>query len=109
VLCARDIDGLDQPSFGAVDVTTRRNAYGTQRESFEAALSIPSLGEDPFPGVFIRAPKFLRLGDGVESLCEYDGLSVLARAGAVFVCAFHPELTDDPRIHAALLGTGTNL
>lgn len=103
VICAREIDGTDQPTFGAVEVTARRNAYGTQRESFEAPLTIPSVGEEPFPGVFIRAPKFLQLGKGVESLCDYDGVSVLARAGNVFLCAFHPELTEDTRLHAAFL------
>lgn len=103
ILCTRQIEGTEQPTLGLADVGVIRNAYGRQRESFEAMLQVPSLGEAPMPGVFIRAPKFTRLGPGVESLCEHDGAVVLVKAGKMLLAAFHPELTDDPRLHQAFL------
>lgn len=105
ILCCRRIDGTDQPTLDAADVGVIRNAYGRQRESFEAELRVPSLGEDPLPGVFIRAPTFTRLGKGVESLCEHEGAAVLVRSQNLLLCAFHPELTDDTRLHQAFLNT----
>ena len=75
ILLARDVvDGRpDQASFGAIDVAVRRNAYGRQRDSFEAALDVDGLTGGPFPGVFIRAPRIETAGAGVEVLARYDG------------------------------------
>jgi 5'-phosphate synthase pdxT subunit len=92
--------GVDQPSIGGMDITVRRNAFGRQRESFEAELEVPALGEDPFPAVFIRAPVIEEVGDAVEVLAAVNGgRPVAARQGRLLVSAFHPELTDDARFH----------
>jgi 5'-phosphate synthase pdxT subunit len=93
----------DQHSFAAVDISVRRNAYGRQRDSFEAPLEVDELTGGPFPGVFIRAPRIERAGDDVEVLARYDGHPVLARQGRVWVASFHPELSGDLRLHASFL------
>jgi 5'-phosphate synthase pdxT subunit len=101
ILLAREVvDGRpDQQSFGAVDVAVRRNAYGRQRDSFEAPLAVDGLTGGPFPGVFIRAPRIESAGADVEVLARYDGHAVLAREGRVWVASFHPELAGDLRLH----------
>jgi 5'-phosphate synthase pdxT subunit len=101
ILCAREIvDGRpDQQPLGVLDVTVRRNGYGRQRESFEADLTVRDLSGGPFHGVFIRAPVIERVGPGIEVLAELDGAPVLGRAGRTFFAAFHPELSDDLRLH----------
>jgi len=76
----------------------RRNAYGRQRDSFEADLEVRDL-DRPFHAVFIRAPRLERVGEGVEVLATHDGHAVLARQRRTLVAAFHPELSQDPRIH----------
>jgi 5'-phosphate synthase pdxT subunit len=105
ILLATDVvDGRpDQRSFGAIDLTVRRNAYGRQIDSFETDLDIPELGPEPFHAVFIRAPGVERVGPDVEVLAEHDAQVVLARQGKVTVAAFHPELSGDARIHARFL------
>jgi pyridoxal 5'-phosphate synthase pdxT subunit len=105
ILLAREVvDGRpDQAAFGAIDVAVRRNAYGRQRDSFEAGLEIRGLTGGPFPGVFIRAPRIEAAGDGVEVLARHDGDPVLARQGPVWVAAFHPELSGDLRLHERFL------
>jgi len=110
ILLATDVlDGRpDQWSFGAIDVAVRRNAYGTQRASFEAGLSIDDLAldgrdGDPFPGVFIRAPVVESVGEGVAVLAEHDGRPVLCRQRNVWVSTFHPELSGDLRLHQRFL------
>jgi len=80
-----------------VDVTVKRNAFGRQKDSFEAPLSVDGL-DDPFPAVFIRAPVIADVGDA-EVLAEWDGRPVAVRDGPVVGTSFHPELTDDDRIH----------
>lgn len=103
LLATEVIDGHpDQPVLGALDVSVRRNAYGRQRESFEADLEIEGL-RGTFPGVFIRAPTVERAAPEVEVLAEYDGRPVMARQGAVTVCSFHPELSGDLRVHERFL------
>jgi 5'-phosphate synthase pdxT subunit len=103
VLATEVLDGrADQVSLGAIDVTVRRNAFGRQRDSFEAMLDVVGLDE-PFPAVFIRAPFVERVGDGVEVLASVDGHPVLCRAGGVTVCSFHPELSHDLRLHRQFL------
>ena len=103
LLATEVLDGRpDQPVLGAVDLSVRRNGYGRQRESFEATLSVGGIAGG-FPGVFIRAPVVDRVGPRVEVLAEHDGRVVMAREGAVSVCAFHPELSGDLRIHQAFV------
>ncbi len=81
----------------------RRNAYGRQRDSFEAPLDVDDLTGGPFPGVFIRAPRIEHAGADVEVLARYDGHPVLARQGPVWVASFHPELSGDLRFHDRFL------
>ena len=103
LLASRVADGRDdQRSFGAVDLDVRRNGYGRQVDSFEADLEVTGLDE-PFHGVFIRAPVVERVGDGVEVLATVDGRPVLCRQGRVVVAAFHPEVSGDDRIHGRFL------
>jgi 5'-phosphate synthase pdxT subunit len=93
---------VDRAHLGLADLEVERNAYGRQVSSFEADLELA--GEDePFRGVFIRAPRVCDVGPGVEVLAEHDGEPVLLRDGQVLVAAFHPELTDDPRVHERFL------
>jgi 5'-phosphate synthase pdxT subunit len=93
---------LDRNHLGLVDLEAERNAWGRQVHSFEADLDVE--GEDvPLRGVFIRAPWISNAGPEVEILAEHDGHPVLAREGRVLVAAFHPELTDDTRVHARFL------
>jgi len=93
---------LDRGHLGLVDVTVRRNAFGRQVASFETGLAVSGLDE-PVRAVFIRAPCVEEVGPGVEVLAEVDGHPVLAREGRFLVAAFHPELTDDTRLHEMFL------
>ncbi|MBV8257372.1 MAG: pyridoxal 5'-phosphate synthase glutaminase subunit PdxT [Actinobacteria bacterium] len=93
---------LDRGHLGIGDFVTRRNAFGRQVRSFEADLDIGH-GDEPVRAVFIRAPWIEEAGDDVEVLAEVDGHPVLAREGRLLVAAFHPELTDDTRIHELFL------
>jgi 5'-phosphate synthase pdxT subunit len=93
---------LDRAHLGVLDVEVDRNAYGRQIASFEADVELND-GTASFRGVFIRAPRVLDVGDGVEVIAELDGDPVLLRSGRVLVASFHPELTDDPRIHEMFL------
>src|SRR5207244_12976152 len=90
---------LDRDHLDLLDVRTRRNAFGRQVRSFEADLDLLGLGEGPLRAVFIRAPWVEEVGDGVEVLAEVEGHPVAVRAGTVLAVAFHPELTDDTRLH----------
>ena len=93
---------LDREHLGLLDVDVARNAYGRQVASFEADLQLA--GEDePLRGVFIRAPRVERTGADVEVLAELDGEPVLLRQGRFLVATFHPELTDDTRVHELFL------
>jgi pyridoxal 5'-phosphate synthase pdxT subunit len=93
---------LDRDHLGLVDISVRRNAFGRQVASFETDLSVA--GEDePMRAVFIRAPWVEEVGPGVEVLAEVDGRPVLAREGRFLVAAFHPELTEDTRLHERFL------
>jgi 5'-phosphate synthase pdxT subunit len=87
-----------QPLLGLMDVTVKRNAFGRQRESFEASLPM-SIFEEPFPAVFIRAPAITRTGENVEVVATFDEHIVAAQQGNLLALSFHPELTDDRRIH----------
>ncbi len=93
---------LDRDHFGLVDIEVDRNAYGRQVASFEADLELDGESE-PLRGVFIRAPRVREVGPEVEVLAELDGEPVLLRQGRFLVASFHPELTDDTRVHAVFL------
>ena len=93
---------LDRDHLGLVDVEVARNAYGRQVSSFEADLELAG-DETPLRGVFIRAPRVTGTGDGVEVLATLDGEPVLLRQGRFLVATFHPELTDDTRVHELFL------
>ena len=104
LLSARILDGrADQRSFGILDVDVRRNAFGRQVDSFETDLAVGGLAGGGFPAVFIRAPAIERVGAGVEVLAAVDDRPVLCRQGPVLAAAFHPELSDDLRLHQLFL------
>jgi pyridoxal 5'-phosphate synthase pdxT subunit len=103
LLADRIADG-DEPVLKLLDVTVQRNAYGRQLDSFEAEIEIPSLGDEPLHGVFIRAPVVSEVGAEVEVLArDQDGRPIAVRQGRVLATAFHPELTGDRRLHRLLL------
>jgi 5'-phosphate synthase pdxT subunit len=93
---------LDREHLGLMDISIRRNAYGRQVASFEADLELAG-DPEPLRGVFIRAPRVDNAGAGGEVLAELDGEPVLLREGRFLVGSFHPELTDDPRVHELFL------
>jgi 5'-phosphate synthase pdxT subunit len=93
---------LDRNHLGLADLEVERNAYGRQVSSFEADLALAG-EEDPLRGVFIRAPRVSDVGPDVEVLAKHDGVPVLLRDGRVLVAAFHPELTEDTRVHELFL------
>jgi len=104
ILLAKKVSDSDVEPLGLMDLTIRRNAFGRQKDSFEAELSIPVLGEKPFLGIFIRAPIVEQANSKVEILARLaDGTSVAARQGKLLATAFHPELTEDLRFHQYFL------
>ena len=104
ILLAREIsDGrADQKSLDAIDISVRRNGYGRQLDSFETDLSVKGLS-DPMHAVFIRAPLVESAGADVEILARHDGVPVVCKQNQVVVAAFHPELSDDGRLHELFL------
>lgn len=98
----------DADHLGFLDARSRRNAFGRQLQSFEADLEVEGLGEEPLRAVFIRAPWVESHGPGVDVLATYDGHPVAVREDNVLACAFHPELTDDPRFHAIFMAMTTS-
>lgn len=100
IVCARNHLGL-------IDATCRRNAFGRQLASFEADLAIEGIGPEPLRAVFIRAPWVETRGSGVEVLASVEGHPVVVREGPVLASSFHPELTDDPRLHALFMAMAT--
>ncbi|KXY35933.1 pyridoxal 5'-phosphate synthase glutaminase subunit PdxT [Bacillus sp. FSL K6-0067] len=99
ILLAKTLIGYDEAHIGAMDITVERNAFGRQKDSFEAALSIKGVGED-FVGVFIRAPYVVNVADDVEVLSTHGDRMVAVRQGPFLAASFHPELTDDHRVTA---------
>ncbi|MBA0050789.1 pyridoxal 5'-phosphate synthase glutaminase subunit PdxT [Streptomyces sp. AJS327] len=89
---------------GGIDMTVRRNAFGRQNESFEAAIEMRGIAGGSVEGVFIRAPWVESAGAGTEVLAEYDGHPVAVRQGTLLATSFHPELTGDHRVHAHFVG-----
>jgi len=104
ILLARTVlDGRDdQRSFDAIDIDVQRNAYGRQVDSFETDLTLDGQAE-PLHAVFIRAPRIVRMGADVTVLAEHDGTPVLVRSNTVMAASFHPELTNDDRVHRMFL------
>jgi 5'-phosphate synthase pdxT subunit len=103
ILLARTITASNQFCLGLLDVEVTRNAFGRQRESFEAELVMPVLGVEPFCAIFIRAPLIEKTGGEVQVLATHEGRVVAARQGKVLVTSFHPELTADLRLHRYFL------
>ncbi len=124
ILMAKQVPGFDLETLGLMDVRVRRNAFGSQADSFEADLDMPALGPPPFHAVFIRAPVIEETGAGVDVLARLSGAScrmerlpadsafaqrgcegaaVAARQGGLLAAAFHPELTPDTRLHRYFL------
>jgi 5'-phosphate synthase pdxT subunit len=107
LLASEILDGRsDQRSFSAIDISVRRNAFGRQVDSFESTITT-SVGE--FHGVFIRAPRIERVGAGVEIVGALGDEPVLVRQGNVLAASFHPELTNDARLHEYFVTTMSNM
>lgn len=101
MLANKILDGRDdQETIGGIDMIVRRNAFGRQNDSFEAAIEMKGVEGDPVDGVFIRAPWVESVGAEVEVLAVHDGHTVAVRQGHVLATSFHPELTGDHRVHA---------
>ncbi|WEG12772.1 pyridoxal 5'-phosphate synthase glutaminase subunit PdxT [Pullulanibacillus sp. KACC 23026] len=98
ILMAARIEGQKGPHLALMDIDVRRNAFGRQVQSFEAELKVEDVADD-FVGVFIRAPYILSVGSDVQVLAKYEDKIVAARQGNYLTAAFHPELTDDYRMH----------
>ena len=99
IVCSRDAKDDRVDALGLLDASVDRNAFGRQKDSFEAKIPVDGL-DDPFHAVFIRAPLIDEVGADVEVLATVDGRPVAVRDGPIVATAFHPELTDDPRIPA---------
>ncbi|MBJ8107760.1 MULTISPECIES: pyridoxal 5'-phosphate synthase glutaminase subunit PdxT [Bacillus cereus group] len=99
ILLAKTLIGYEEAHIGAMDITVERNAFGRQKDSFEAALSMKGVGED-FVGVFIRAPYVVNVADDVEVLSTHGDRMVAVRQNQFLAASFHPELTDDHRVTA---------
>jgi 5'-phosphate synthase pdxT subunit len=98
ILLAKKAEGRQLEGLDAIDIDVTRNASGRQVDSFETTLDVEGVGPD-VPAVFIRAPYVTRLGDGVTAMARHDGFVVMAKQGRVLTASFHPELTDDLRVH----------
>lgn len=107
ILLAKKVEpgpgGVGPTTIPVLDIEVRRNDYGRQRESFEAPVTLEGLEGPAFPGVFIRAPRLLRIGPGVDPLAHRGEEVVGVRGGAVWGLTFHPELSGDPRVHEEFL------
>jgi 5'-phosphate synthase pdxT subunit len=99
IMLAKEIVDSDQPRLGLMDVTVRRNGFGRQQESFEASMSVPEFGKEPVQAVFIRAPYIEQASPQVKVMAVVNDKIVIARQDKMLVTAFHPELTEDDRIH----------
>lgn len=99
IILAKDIEGADSPHVGVMDITVNRNSFGRQVDSFEADLEVMGIEGDPYRAVFIRAPHIISTGPDVEVISQFDDRIVAARQGHLLGTSFHPELTDDIRLH----------
>lgn len=102
ILLARDVEDQSETYIGAMDITVARNASGRQAHSFETVLKVDRIGDD-IPAVFIRAPYITHMGKGVSALARHEGRVVMAQQDNILVSSFHPELTEDLRIHRYFL------
>ena len=104
ILLANRLTDGEQPVLGLLDAQVQRNAYGRQLDSYEAEVNMPAVGDVPMHGVFIRAPVVSEVGPEVEVLARDEaGRPIAVRQGNVLATAFHPELTDDRRLHRLLV------
>jgi len=103
ILLAKDIVASQQTRLGLMNVTVERNAYGRQVDSFEADVVAPRLGDVPLRAVFIRAPLVRQVASSVEVLASHDNVPILIQEGNLLASSFHPELTDDLRVHRYFL------
>lgn len=104
IVLAKEAIGLDRPNIAAMDITVRRNAFGSQIDSFEVDLPVKGMEGGPFHAIFIRAPVIEGAGPGVEVLAQLaEGRMVAARQGNLLATSFHPELTRDVRFHRYFL------
>jgi 5'-phosphate synthase pdxT subunit len=103
IILASKIDKMEQRSIGLMNITVRRNAYGPQKKSFETMLDIKELGPEPYPAVFIRAPQIIATGADVTVMATINDTIAMARQGNLLVTTFHPEITDDLRVHEYFL------
>ena len=101
ILLAKNIENSRQPKLSLIDIEIERNAYGRQAESFEAELNIKKIGK--FKGIFIRAPIVKTVYDGVEILAEHNNFPVMIKQDNILITTFHPELTNDLRVHKYFL------
>jgi 5'-phosphate synthase pdxT subunit len=99
IILAQRISGSDQPHLSAIAIEVERNAYGRQKESFEASFKVNNLPGPEFTGVFIRAPRIVSVSPGVEVMAEFEGAPIMVRQGNILASSFHPELTSDARVH----------
>jgi len=100
ILLAKSVPGREQPLLGVMDISVERNAYGRQIDSFEAVFPVKGISGNPVNGIFIRAPKIIEVSENVEVLASYENVPVLVRQGNILASSFHPELSDDLRIHS---------
>lgn len=104
IMVATQVDDNRVEPLGLIDISVIRNAYGRQIDSFITDVDAPFLGDNkPFRTIFIRAPQIRKVGPKAEILLEHNDVPIMVRQGHIFALAFHPELTDDPRIHQYFL------
>lgn len=99
ILLARDVVNNNQDTLGVLDISVERIGYGRQVDSFEAKIEMAVSGEKSFNGIFIRAPRIIRVGDDVEIIAKLNDEPVAVRSGKIWGMTFHPELTNDKRFH----------
>jgi 5'-phosphate synthase pdxT subunit len=109
ILLSKHINNSEQYRLGLMDTYVERNAFGRQLASFEADMSIPVLGDIPFHTVFIRAPYIDRVEDNVKVLLSFQDKILFAKQDNFLAAAFHPELTDDTRVHEYFLNMASHL
>lgn len=108
ILLAKELENDTLKHLAVMDITVKRNAYGTQIDSFDTQVKLPEISDEPVPLVFIRAPYITRAGKEVKALCEVDGHIVAARERNMLVTSFHPELTNDSSFHRYFLSMCEN-
>lgn len=104
ILLAKELENDPVRHLAVMDICVKRNAYGTQIDSFDRSVKIPEISEETVPLVFIRAPYVTRVGEGVNVLCRIDGHIVAAREENMLVTSFHPELTNNTVFHSYFIG-----